>query len=614
MQTIVFDVETNGITDFRSLDSLSTIHCISLMDTRDGKVVSFNANTIGGIEAGLNLIAHADAIVGHNILTFDIPAIQKLYPDWKPKGRVVDTLVLSRLGWTDLRRQDFIREDFDKNLVGSHSLRAWGERLGCLKGDYGGTPECWDYWSKEMETYCEQDVRVTGSFLEHAKEHLDLSGEAVILEHAFAEVICKQWRNGIGFDEEAAADLHKRLVACHLRLEEELQIIFPPKEEDMKTRAYWITDCGKTFKTKKQAVEEGHRGVLLKPGPYRIKKTPFNPGSRVMIANAFIEKYGWEPKEFTPDGRPKVDETILRSLKYPEAKPLAEFLMIAKRLGQLAEGQEAWMRLSRDGRIFGKVNPNGAVTGRCTHSNPNVAQVPSSSAPWGKECRALFVPRKNCVMVGVDVSGLELRCLAHYMAKYDGGAYAREILEGDIHTTNQKAAGLPTRVKAKEFVYAYLYGAGNAKLGSLFDKGPREGRRLREQFLKRTPGLALLKKEIDRRIDLNGYLVGIDGRVLTVRSRHSALNTLLQSAGAVIVKKATVIMDRALNCRFEHSPDKPTQVAHIHDEIQFECPPCIADEVGEIAVESIRLAGEFFGFRCPLDGEYSVGKNWSETH
>ena len=605
MQTLFFDIETTAIHDFRSLDGCDKILCISIKG-QDDQVVTYHDD----LSPALKALRNADVIVGHNIINFDIPAIQRLYPDWKPLGRVLDTLVLSRLGWTDLRQQDAERTDFPSRLVGSHSLKAWGLRLGEEKGEFGADPEDWSQYTNEMREYCEQDVRVTEALYKHAQSHLNMHSEAVILEHDFAEVIRDQWRNGMEFDGEAAGELHKELVACHLAIEEELQVIFPPKEEPMKTRAYWIADSGKTYKTKKAAVEAGEKGTLLKPGPFRIKKTPFNPGSRVMIANAFIDKYNWEPKEFTPDGRPKVDETILRSLDYPEAKPLAEYLMLGKRLGQLAEGKEAWLRLSYGSRIYGTVNPCGAVTGRCTHSKPNLAQVPSVSAPWGKECRSLFTVPKGKVLLGVDLSGLELRCLAHYMAKYYGGAYAREILEGDIHTANQVAAGLDKRDDAKVFIYAFLYGAGDMKLGSVIDKGVAAGRKLRKQFLSKTPALARLKGAIDMRVDTKGYLLGIDGRVLKIRSKHSALNTLLQSACAVVVKKATVLMNRRLiaeGIEFK-------QVAHIHDEIQFECNPQDAERVGQITVECIRKAGEFFNFRCPLDGEYSVGNNWAETH
>lgn len=609
MEVLVFDIETNGITDFVSLDELAVIHCLCIRDIRHDNVMVFNSDK-GNIEEGLERLTHADVIVGHNILGFDIPAIMKLYPDWMTGARVIDTLVLSRLVWPDRRVDDLLIDDFPGRLKGSHSLRAWGVRLGDLKSEFGVEDTDWESWSPEMDDYCAQDVQVTAKLYQQPEMQAALSTEAVHLEHSFAEVIQKQCRNGIPFNEVEGMKLYQTLKSALMRIEEELQEIFPPKEEPMKTRAYWVTDNNKKFKTKKAAVEAGHSGTLLKPGPFRVKSIPFNPGSRIMIANAFIEKYGWKPTEFTNDGRPKVDETILRSLPYKEAEPLCEYLMLTKRIGQLGDGKESWLKLVKDGRIYGRVNTNGAVTGRCTHSSPNLAQVPSIYAPWGKDCRALFAPSDGKVMVGVDVSGLELRCLAHYLAKYDEGEYVKVILDGDIHSHNQELAGLPSRNKAKEFIYAFLYGAGDARLGEVVGGGRSRGRKLKDTFLRNLSALRRLRYGVDMAVENRGYLIGLDGRRLPIRSAHAALNTLLQSAGAVIVKQATVYMDRHLSA----AGIDFKQVAHIHDEIQFECNPEDAEMVGKITLTSIQRAGDFFNLRCPLDGEYKIGNNWAETH
>ena len=312
----------------------------------------------------------------------------------------------------------------------------------------------------------------------------------------------------------------------------------------------------------------------------------------------------------TPNGKPRIDEAVLNKLDYPEAKIFGEYLMLGKRLGQLSDGSEAWLKVEKSGRIHGSVTTNGAVTGRCTHRKPNLAQVTSSNSPYGKECRSLFVPSEGWKLVGVDASGLELRCLAHYMGKFDNGEYANVILEGDIHTKNQEAAGLDTRNQAKTFIYAFLYGAGDGKIGSVVGGNAAIGRSLKARFLSQTPALARLKGEIDRVLDVKDTLVGVDGRPLYIRSAHAALNTLLQSAGAVVMKRATVVAYRML--RAASIPFK--QVAHVHDEIQYECPPENAEELGRIVCKAITQAGEFFDFRCPLAGEYNVGDNWADTH
>ena len=240
------------------------------------------------------------------------------------------------------------------------------------------------------------------------------------------------------------------------------------------------------------------------------------------------KKYGWKPEKFTGEGKPQIDESILTAMDYEEAKVLVQYLTIGKRLGQLAEGKEGWLRSVKDGRIYGAVNTNGALSGRCTHSRPNVAQVPSSSSLYGPECRSLFLPNEGHVMVGCDCSGLELRMLAHFLAFADNGAYVRLVTEGDPHTANQEAAGLPTRASAKTFIYALIYGSGDQNLGKLVGGGAKEGAAMRKKFLDGMPAFKKLKAAVDHNVQTKGFLLGLDGRKLPVRSKHSALNLLLQ--------------------------------------------------------------------------------------
>jgi DNA polymerase I-like protein with 3'-5' exonuclease and polymerase domains len=351
------------------------------------------------------------------------------------------------------------------------------------------------------------------------------------------------------------------------------------------------------------------RGYVAGVPTFKSKTVVFNPGSRHHIANRLKAMYGWKPKEMTDKGQPKVDETVLEKLRYPEAKLLTEYLLVQKRLGMLAEGDNAWLKMVKpNGRIHGEVITNGAVTGRATHRNPNIAQVPAVKALYGKECRTLFTVPKDRVLVGVDVSGLELRMLAFFMKDLE---YAREVCDGDIHTVNQKAAGLATRDQAKTFIYAFCYGAGPEKIGSIAGGGAKHGKELRKQFLERTPALNALILDVKRAAE-RGYLKGLDGRRLHIRSDHAALNTLLQSAGALVCKQWMVEVDRMLALKqWSH---KVQQVAWIHDECQFECDPDIADEFGREAIDCIRKAGEFFKLSVPLTGEHKIGKNWAETH
>lgn len=623
MRSLIFDIETNGL-----LDELTKVHCLCIRDAETGELVVSAAqlDPTHPKPLAVVMLEEADLLIGHNIIAFDIPALQKVYPDFKPKAVLRDTLLLSRMFWPEIRMRDAAakkRNAVPKNLWGRYSLEAWGYRLGDYKGDYKGG---WDQWSQEMQDYCEQDTQVTfklwrkiqtkkWTYLDkNKKTRADrYSEQAIDLEHKFAQLMFLQERHGFKFDKTKAADLMAVLGQRRQELKEQCDSLFPPKVVKMKSQ-WWETPDGTEWGTKKEAVASGWKAKDVTKGRYKTKEIPFNPGSRDHIAQRFKEKYDWQPKEYTPDGKPKVDETILKALPYPEAQLLAELFLIQKRIAMLAEGKAAWLKLEQDGWIHGRVTTVGAVTRRCTHQSPNVAQVPGVSKPYGRECRDLFTVPDGYVLMGCDASGLELRCLAHYMARWDGGAYARELLEGDIHTANQKAAGLPTRDNAKTFIYGFLYGAGDAKIGEIVGKGPKVGKALKARFLKQTPALKKLKEAIDTQVDTRGYLRSIDGGILTVRHKHAALNTLLQSCGSIAVKLFTVLLWEDLTERGWVFGREYANVAHVHDEVQIQVKEELADELGEAAVAAIRKAGEMLDFRCHLDGEYKIGRSWAETH
>jgi DNA polymerase I-like protein with 3'-5' exonuclease and polymerase domains len=613
MKTLLFDTETDHL-----IEKATKLHCLVAYNPSTDETFRYNSQN-GNLLDGLKLLESADVIVGHNAIGFDIPVLQKLYPSFSPKT-VRDTLIYTRFMFADMKERDFHRVNkdstFPKNMIGSHSLKAWGYRLGIYKGDFK-EKNSFENWSPEMEDYCVQDVMVTRRLWQMIQDQRP-DPRAVELEHDFATLIYGQEKHGIVLDVKKANALYATLAKKRIDIEQKLQIIFEPKVEIMKKRHYTFFDRVFASKgeatayakawAKEQTMTQKDALALIKDGEPHRREIPFNCGSRDEIAQRFSEKYGWKPKEFTPDGRPKMDESVLSQLDFPEAAPLLEYLTIQKRIGQLAEGKEAWIKLERNGRIHGRVNTNGAVTGRCTHSKPNLAQVPAVRAAYGKECRELFTVPTGYKMVGCDASGLELRCLAHYMARWDSGAYAKELLEGDIHTANQQAAGLPNRDNAKTFIYAFLYGAGDAKIGSIVGKGQDAGRQLRENFLKKTPALKYLKEAVEK-ASSRGWLIGLDGRQLPVRSQHAALNTLLQSAGALVMKKAASLLWNDYRGVF------PWQfVANIHDEWQIEVKQEHAEQIGVASVESIRASGEYFSFRCPLDGEFRIGNNWAETH
>jgi DNA polymerase-1 len=394
-------------------------------------------------------------------------------------------------------------------------------------------------------------------------------------------------RNGQTFDKEKAVALYAELAAKKDAIRRTMDETFEPLVEER-----WSEKTGKRLKD---------------------KVTPFNPGSRQQIADRLIKKYGWVPKEFTPAGQPKVDEDVLKKLDYPEAKVLAEYFLIDKRIGQLAEGDQAWLKLERNGKIHGSINTGGTVTGRCSHNSPNIGQVPAGRAPYGKQCRELFTVQPGYNLVGCDLSGLELRCLAHFMHKWDDGEYANEVLNGDVHTKNQHAAGLPTRDNAKTFIYGFLYGAGDEKIGSIVGKGRADGKKLKDKFLAATPALKMLREAVGK-ASKRGYLIGLDGRRVFVRSEHAALNTLLQSAGALIAKRWLIEVDEAAKARGWVYGDDWERLSFVHDEQNFQVKPEISEEFGKMVVESAAKAGEYFKFKCPIGAEFKIGKTWYDVH
>jgi DNA polymerase I-like protein with 3'-5' exonuclease and polymerase domains len=586
---LVFDLEANGL-----YWEASRIHCLVAKNIDNGDLHKFGPFEV---EQGLRLLMQADVIIGHNVIGYDIPLCKKIYPWFNiDRDRVIDTLVLSRLinsNLSDRDQNDKVLKD--GKLYGSHSLKAWGYRLGVNKIDYEGG---FEEFSNEMLKYNVQDVVVTERLYDELSKHEAYSEKASVLEHQVAHIVAQQERHGFVFDVKLAEKLTACLMIRRGELEQQLQDTFPPWQEHVETFIPKVNN-------KKLGYE---KGIPIE----KYKTVVFNPGSRHHIANRLKAFHGWKPFEFTPDGRAKVDEAVLSKLEYPEAKLLSEYLLVQKRLGMVAEGANAWLKMvKKNGRIHGEVITNGAVTGRATHRNPNIAQVPAVGALYGKECRGLFGVPPGKKLVGVDVSGLELRMLGHFMAHYDNGAYAKQVVEGDVHTLNQQAAGLDTRNQAKTFIYAFLYGAGPEKIGSIVGKGAKDGKLLKERFLQRTPALARLINDVQGAASC-GYLEGLDGRRLHIRSSHAALNTLLQSAGALVCKQWMVEVDRMLTLM--QCSHKVHQVAWVHDECQFEVDPDIAEEFGKACIECITKAGNFFKIAVPLTGEYKIGRNWAETH
>ena len=577
---IVLDIEANGLHPDK-------IWVIVAKDIKNGTNNIFLADEISRFGDWCR-DHNVCNIIGHNVLGYDIPVMEKLIPNFTwPKEKVEDTLVMSRLA--------------NPQREGGHSLDSWGERLEFPKGEHNE----WDKFSWEMVEYCQRDVEVTTKVYEQLQIELEgFSSESVELEHYIADIIHQQVVNGWTLDERKSnlllGDLRQKIHDVETVVRE----TFKPLPVFIK-----LNHPGDKMYTKDGTVSKRYRNQLDKGAHFNSKNEwghiiypVFNLGSRKQIAK-YLQHFGWKPKQFTDKGNVIVNESVLTEVEIPEAKLIAEYLMLQKRIAQVQSWVDA---LEIDGRVHGYVNPIGAVTGRMTHSSPNLAQVPASYSPYGKECREVWTVPEGYILVGVDASGLELRMLAHYM---NDKKYTEEILNGDIHETNRVAAGLQSRDQAKTFCYAFLYGAGDGKIGSITGGSAKQGRELKERFLDNTPSLKTLRARVGEAAK-RGYLKGLDGRKIWVRSEHSALNTLLQGAGAIVMKKALTIFTERANIK----GIRYKLLGSIHDEYQLEVQDGQADQVGQLMVDSIINAGREFNMNCPLDGEYKSGDNWDATH
>jgi DNA polymerase-1 len=533
-----------------SLDA-TKVHCIVAKDIDSGRVYPFPPNLLYGFR---DWSLGVKQFIMHNGLIFDAPVLNRLLGTKIKVNQVIDTLVLSQL-------YNPIRD--------GHSLKAWGKRLSMPKGDV----DSFEVYTPEMLEYCKQDVNITHKvFQELEKEGKGFSDYSSEIEHKIRVIIHKQKKNGFAIDMEKAMGLFNKLKDEADNLEKWSLDNFDPTVVELKTKTKYI---------------------------------PFNIGSRQQIASRLM-KLGWKPKQHTDKGNIIINEAVLDTIDMSEARKFSRFFLLQKRIAQI----KSWIETcdDRDGRVHGSVMTLKTITGRMSHNSPNMAQIPAVRSPYGKECRDCWTVSDTSThsIVGTDASGLELRCLAHLM---NDTTFTDILLTGDIHTHNMKMAGLTDRDQAKTFIYAFMYGAGSAKIGKIVGAGAKEGQQLINKFLTSMPSLKRVRDEVTK-ASAKGKIRGIDGRVLYVRSTHSALNTLLQGAGAVVCKVWLInIMTRVRTLGVDAK-----LVASIHDEYQFEVLNTDVKKFGQITKDAMKDTEKELHMKCPLDSEWKVGKTWAETH
>ena len=543
MKAIV-DIETDAI-------DATVIHCIVARDYDNGTEWSWVGEECYEFAAWSK---NVEQFIMHNGISFDAPVLNRLTGSTIKLHQIRDTLIESQL-------YNPIRE-------GGHSLKAWGERLEFPKIEF----EEFEYYTPEMLEYCKQDARLTHKVAHHLdKEGAKFSSKSKRLESCVRAIVDQQEKNGFTLNLRGAMLLLSELQEEEEELVTKATEMFPPKEVQLKTK---------------------------------VKYIPFNIASRKQIAERLMEK-GWKPTHHTEKGNVIVNEETLSHINMPEAKMFSRFFLLQKRTGML----KSWIKECHDDeKVRGKVMTLKTVTGRMAHNSPNMAQVPASYSPYGKEFRSLWTvsdPDKYN-LVGTDASGLELRCLAHYM---QDKTYINEVVNGDVHTANMEMAGLSDRDQAKTFIYAFLYGAGPAKIGKVVGGGASQGKELIERFLGNMPALKRLRSQVTEAA-ATGSILGLDGRHLKIRSEHAALNTLLQGAGAVICKEWLVQITKLVN---EKGLDAKL-VASIHDEYQFEVSVKDTSNFCRVTKLAILETARNLSVVCPLDSQYKVGKTWAETH
>jgi len=635
----LLDLEANGLKPTK-------IWIIHGQDIDTGQETTFFPAK-DGYEPFLSFASDVHAWIGHNILGYDLPVLYNL-SGLKPVpcSDVCDTLILSRL-------LEFHRE-------GGHSLDQYGKEQGIQKIEVNS----WDEWNDLYIERCKTDVRINlGVFHRYEKYlHSDWWRQAIYLEHE-KQVMCNELHStGMFFDVPRARELLAEISGEVSALTTSLQEVFPPRSKLIREITPKETKHGTLSKV--GLAWAGSDLTSFSSGAVfsRIYWEPFNPGSPTQRIDRLWEA-GWKPTERTEGHKDFLKETRRRKLTNEEeerkkrfdrygwktseenlsslpaeapvaARTLVRWLLLNSRRNKL---EKEWLaNVGEDGRIHGTYNGHGTWTGRCTHTNPNMGNIPSfnpklpETTPYSDRLRSLFGSGPERYLVGVDAEGIQLRILAHYLNDEE---YTHALVNGDKrkatdpHSINASVIG-PTcqsRDDAKTFIYAWILDAGIGRVAEIFRCSYPEAKEAIQRVINRWPKMQWVKDKLVPADAGRGYFEGIDGRFIKIPGEdfetkaHYTLAGYLQSAEQIIMNTAWQIAKPALiQTRIPFR-----LVNYVYDEFQVEVPRDMdqALKVAKITADAIRLSGEKFSLRCPMSGSYinshgdlAIGDNWSVTH
>ena len=541
MSKYVFDIETNGLFPDK-------IWCLVLEDTKTGEVYSYSDydDNLPSLDDGLAFMSKATVLAGHNVIAFDFPILKNL-TGWEPSPttKIWDTFLMSQLC------------KYQRGHL--HGLKGWGDFFEYPKGDH----EDWTCYSQEMLTYCIRDVNLNTKVYQRLSKEASVMMknnpmflQALNLEHDFAKVNAEITQKGWVFDMEKAQNLYEHILEEMETIEDEINpqlgkvaVMRGNKEVDQITKkdGFYYKRVTDWF----QIEEDCRASDGIVSGPYtRVELVDVDIGQMAEVKKFLMDR-GWKPDDWTVkkiNGKwirqsPKLTDTSLKPLG-KLGKYISDYYMLRNRLGTV----EGWIEEVKDeekfndGRLHGSMFTIGTPSFRCRHRT--IVNIPGVYAPYGKELRSLLTCEPGYKVVGADSAGNQFRGLCHYIGDPE---FTNEVINGDVHQRNADVLGI-SRPGAKTFIYAYLFGAGHAKLGEAISgkKSAKIGKEADAKFKATLPGLKVLKDDLEHEFRLSqmktgtGFIEGADGRRIMVGSEHQTLNYLLQTLEGITCKAALV--------------------------------------------------------------------------